>query len=507
MTHTLTVDYRSSAVSASASLSKAIRDGQLAVLPELMDQAKAEAEAAAHTVEDAKDATSDIKVKLAPKSASTNPLLQANSRGWTPMHVAAASCCQMSYEWWKWILNQHQQLQEGEMMSMMSSANDHCKTPKRRPNSWSTSHLWTSKTDMGQTCIDLLFRSSLKPLPWQRRAIRERARVTSQAIEEVCKCPHLLQELKRCIENWNDHEEQLWKESLKCRQVKEAIPPILNEEAQPDEEVVSIVLEFWKRMHLLLYMAYNSSQSLFQEQHRRDNNFRPFYCTLPIIHLLSSLPWCPEIVAHLALSLYPWQSQQHALDPNGFPTTNSDSFLPLHRCARTRTFCQRFPSRDHLQSEDPHKPVIRNDSGILPYLCRSYPEATRIPDTSYHGRLPLHSALASGKPWKDNVQIIFEAFPGALFLPDPHTGLPCFCLAAMGQGMSSTDWEFDSEVEHCAKQMDQQRLSLCWPYLSKSDKAKALQLARNKLECQRLTTIFQVLIHHPSVLTSAVSKF
>ena len=88
MTHSWTVSFRQSAVSKSSALSKAIRDGDFAALQELIEECRGEA----------------TESSLADGSIRPNVLMQANSRGWTPLHVAAST--PMPYSWWRWILLQ-----------------------------------------------------------------------------------------------------------------------------------------------------------------------------------------------------------------------------------------------------------------------------------------------------------------------------------------------------------------------------------------------------------------
>ena len=47
-----------------------------------------------------------------------------------------------------------------------------------------------------------------------------------------------------------------------------------------------------------------------------------------------------------------------------------------------------------------------------------------------NGRLPLHHALLNGKGWNTGVEVLFDAFPDGVEVPDPETGLFPFMLAA-----------------------------------------------------------------------------
>eukprot|EP00539_Tryblionella_compressa_P018635 CAMPEP_0178872410 /NCGR_PEP_ID=MMETSP0747-20121128/8116_1 /TAXON_ID=913974 /ORGANISM="Nitzschia punctata, Strain CCMP561" /LENGTH=489 /DNA_ID=CAMNT_0020539637 /DNA_START=79 /DNA_END=1548 /DNA_ORIENTATION=+ len=484
-------------------MSKAIRDGEFHVLPELMMKASTE------TGPDS---------SMENKQATYNPLWMVNSRGWAPMHVAAASSSQMSYRWWKWILQKQQENRH------LHCANSSIQNGKYQPEQkyGSTLLLWTAKTDMGQTCTDLFFRTSLCPLPWQRHALKENAKLIRQAIQSICDCPQKLQQLREQIEVYCNQEEifacrryeeesdqvalyRFWQEKSDTDVSERPILPFIEEELihppemEEERDPVTIVLEFWKKMHLLLYSAYYGTNLIVDrinahsDSHSIQNKQYQQYF-LPIVHLLSSLPWCPEIVARLAVSLYPWHCREQR-----------EGLLPLHRWAQTSTMSNLHQHQQHTRYKDAERngktAWKRHDSGILSWLCQVYPDAASIPDPTNHGRLPLHAALALGKPWDVNTQIIFDAFPDAVQQIDPFTNLPCFCLAAMkGATTTRSKKDDDDEIENTAKQLDQQRLSLCWSYLSKHEKARALERARIILDCQQLTTIFEVLRKCPSAL-------
>ena len=132
---------------------------------------------------------------------------------------------------------------------------------------------------------------------------------------------------------------------------------------------------------------------------------------------------------------------------------------------------------------------------MLPVLCEAYPAAASIPDSDSHGRLPLHTALALGHSWEGTAKHLFDANPSATIRADPLSGLPCFVLAG-----ESTAPITDQETERVAKELDERNYSLCWSYLPKREKAKALERASLVVECQRLTTMYEVLRRNPSVL-------
>jgi hypothetical protein len=328
----------------------------------------------------------------------------------------------------------------------------------------------------------------------------------------ICHSPSLLQELREQISNhyistrynYDDDDGSDLLPFLDLEQPQQ-------QQSQEDDNPVILVLEFWKKMDLLLYcayygrMAWSLRRNLYEETCTAAIDASRSLSVLPIVHLLSSLEWCPNIVAQLAISLFPWQCQQEE--------TQESVIFPLHRWARTRTLFHPYQqintmigmSRVGQQQESDETATAskrqsnQDESGILRILCESCPEAATKPDPSNHNRLPMHSALAIGKPWGENIQVLFTAYPDAIQKSDPRTGLPCFCLPAMG-ATTATGLEREEEIEYTARQLDQQRLALCWSYLSKREKSRALQRAETLLDCQRLTTIYEVLRRHPSAV-------
>ena len=61
-------------------------------------------------------------------------------------------------------------------------------------------------------------------------------------------------------------------------------------------------------------------------------------------------------------------------------------------------------------------------------VLKAYPQAASIPD--YHGNLPLHLCLCSGKRWDTGVREIFEAAPHATQVKHIASNLPPFSIAA-----------------------------------------------------------------------------
>jgi hypothetical protein len=110
-------------------------------------------------------------------------------------------------------------------------------------------------------------------------------------------------------------------------------------------------------------------------------------------------------------------------------------------------------------------------------------------------RFPIQLPLAaSPSRWQSlPLQHLFAAYPASVAVADPVTGLPAFCLA--GDALAPIT---DHETEKAAK--TDESLSNIWYYLSKRDKAGALEKVSLRLECQKLTVMFEVLRKDPSVL-------
>jgi hypothetical protein len=77
----------------------------------------------------------------------------------------------------------------------------------------------------------------------------------------------------------------------------------------------------------------------------------------------------------------------------------------------------------------------RADSGqpsVLEILVNANPFAARIESQfgPNKGRLPLHLAVATGKPWNEGIKSVLAAFPEAISRIDPLTGLYPFLQAA-----------------------------------------------------------------------------
>ena len=85
------------------------------------------------------------------------------------------------------------------------------------------------------------------------------------------------------------------------------------------------------------------------------------------------------------------------------------------------------------------------------------------------------------------LQPLFQAQPTATIGHNPIFGIPALYTIS------------DMDAEWAAKRQDPQRLSV-WCYLSKADKRRAIQQARELLELKQLETIFELLRLNPAAI-------
>jgi hypothetical protein len=88
----------------------------------------------------------------------------------------------------------------------------------------------------------------------------------------------------------------------------------------------------------------------------------------------------------------------------------------------------------------PENPL--NEPSVIDMLLSAAPETAKIRDPS--GRLPLHSAIGSGKGFYQGGQGLIAAYPAAMEIPDPITNLYPFMLAATcGEGTKNASTIFE----------------------------------------------------------------
>ncbi|KAL3919919.1 MAG: hypothetical protein SGILL_003512 [Bacillariaceae sp.] len=190
----------------------------------------------------------------------------------------------------------------------------------------------------------------------------------------------------------------------------------------------------WSKTELLLRCAHLGSMSGRVENEQHGNI--PSHYTFRPMHAVAAVD-CPRPVIKMATVLYPKQLEER--DEMGM--------TPLLIAASAPTFKVRdlsdegFMLEDRIygdsdnESDDDMDDGERVDSGqpsVLDILVSANLCAARIPSSmgSNAGQLPLHVAVASGKPWNDGVKTILSAYPEAISRIDPKTGLYPFLQAA-----------------------------------------------------------------------------
>lgn len=122
-----------------------------------------------------------------------------------------------------------------------------------------------------------------------------------------------------------------------------------------------------------------------------------------LVHALTTIPDCPQILFELALKLHPEQVKEKVCGS-----------LPLHLAAECPT------SRVN---------ELYKDGYYVCSLVSLFPKACEIRDSV--GRLPFHIAIQSKKSWRFVLRKLFEEFPQAIILPDGKHFLLPFMLGAL----------------------------------------------------------------------------
>ena len=277
-------------------------------------------------------------------SASPEILWKANSIGWNALHVAA------SVGWTDdaWLLKK-------------ATANASRGTDDK-------SAFLTDRThNGGHSCISLLFRRHVDPLPWHGDEVKDAALLLRGELQEVAGNPSLLHACRQLVD-----ENMVKQENAGFR--------------TPREQHVSVlhVMDFWQRMERWLRAA-----SIQPEE------------SWSLLHALAYVGGCPVQVAQLAVALNSEQAR----------TCDEHGNLPLH------LLCSCLPANeDDCQS------------AFLQALLTANPHAAQC--VNQRGRLPLNIALSTGKRG-NFVKVLIAAEPRVLMgTRDVETGLPSFALAA-----------------------------------------------------------------------------
>ena len=194
----------------------------------------------------------------------------------------------------------------------------------------------------------------------------------------------------------------------------------------------------WRKTELLLRCAYMGSL----HNNNNNNNNSTTTTGLPpnynfrIVHAVSAVD-CPRPVVKMAAVLYPKQLEE--LDEVGMTPLLIASQAPIFKVRDLSD--EGFMLEDRVYGDgengnDDMNDDERTDStqpSVLDILVTASPRAACIASTNegpWKGRLPLHLAIATGKPWSEGIKSVLTAYPDAISIIDPQTGLFPFLQAA-----------------------------------------------------------------------------
>lgn len=209
---------------------------------------------------------------------------------------------------------------------------------------------------------------------------------------------------------------------------------IISNLKQPSDLTPDLV-EAWERTVLLLQVM-NAMDGTTQQ--------RPLLAPFHAVHA-SSYVNCPRCVVRMAMVLFPEQLLMR--DEGGF--------LPIHIAAAAPVYAvhdlrgEGFSMEDAILDEETGMPIIRKlketkytEPSVIDILLSG--EASAAKERDPNGQLPLHIAIMRGKTLDEGVKALADAYPEALTMPDKHTNLYPFMLAASvgrGRGDCSTIYE------------------------------------------------------------------
>lgn len=209
---------------------------------------------------------------------------------------------------------------------------------------------------------------------------------------------------------------------------------IISNLKQPSDLTPDLV-EAWERTVLLLQVM-NAMDGTTQQRQL----LAPFHA----VHA-SSYVNCPRCVVRMAMVLFPEQLLMR--DEGGF--------LPIHIAAAAPVYAvhdlrgEGFSMEDAILDEETGMPIIRKlketkytEPSVIDILLSG--EASAAKERDPNGQLPLHIAIMRGKTLDEGVKALADAYPEALTMPDKHTNLYPFMLAASvgrGRGDCSTIYE------------------------------------------------------------------
>lgn len=308
----------------------------------------------------------------------------------TCMHIASRcmlseqfhGCENRQVDWWRWILEKASSSSSG---AAPRDGGDVCDDGN---------YFFDARDKSGDTCFDVFFATWLNPPIGAARIFRN----FETSVEMILKSPTHVASLR----NW-----------IRRELPKQAFSTIYSTTFRlPADVHEQVVARFWRALELLCRAASSSASGCDtngSEATALMDLSRPFNGVLQTLARLNS---CSQVIARLAIALFPEQAQQ--AEP-----------LPLHIWVSSNADL----SACFLNSDD---------DGILVPLLKAYPDAARTLMRDGHssrmggieGRYPLHVALYQGKPLRQVMHWV-RAFPGVLEKIDAQSNLPTFALVAL----------------------------------------------------------------------------
>jgi ankyrin repeat protein len=180
-----------------------------------------------------------------------------------------------------------------------------------------------------------------------------------------------------------------------------------------DNVYQTILQPFWEQLRALL--SANADQRTLHGDWR-------------LLHIVTSIPHCPQILFDLAIRLHPHQVREKVFGS-----------LPLHYASG---LSDPFYTSSFGILRNQH--CVHTHEYVIDQLLSLFPEASRIPDDA--GCLPLHLALLHGRKYRV-IQKLIQAFPDALQIRDGQMYLtPCF-LAALPQRQCDSSNSITQQIE------------------------------------------------------------
>jgi len=203
---------------------------------------------------------------------------------------------------------------------------------------------------------------------------------------------------------------------------------------RPDD-LTGEIGETWRKTELLLRCSHLGSLGSVNPLATHGNSLPPNY-KFRVVHAVAAVD-CPRPVVKMAATLFPKQLEE--MDETGM--------TPLLIAANAPIFKVRDLSDEGFMLEDRVYGDGENDVGenmnddergdssqpsVLDILINADPHAASIVGSRgpHRGRLPLHLAIETCKPWNEGIKSILAAYPDAISRVDPRTGLYPFLQAA-----------------------------------------------------------------------------